>query len=554
MAFPGAYCEFGGIPIDSAEVTISRGATPSTAILRTTPDAPVSLSRSDLSLYFDGSSVLRLVDAVPETAYTRIEHDGFGVRWHITVYDRRKIWEGIPLYGEFNLRYPNGSVNPRSKQTVRDLLQVAFLQAGEQNVVFDFDPPAVYPYVRWDGCSAASQIGMLCRSVACDIVLGSDNRIHVVGRGIGSDLTYDERERIDNFPFNASKIPYSIILVGGPIAYQARFLLSAVGWEVDGSIKPVNELSYKPEDGWETSDMTPLHFGSVDPTYRHLAQASVFKWYRIKYIRIDNHAHLGFPGSSTPVNNINQFLPLNDELAVLAKYADGSYARIGAMIDGNFWPYCDVPTPTRSGRVYTGKFTVDGQAGIVKFDYPVVACQDSGLSVGFPTMYLTTSFGIRSNDTQMQEQYTRQRVIGGTAPPLRIFRPEITCVTAAMYDDTGKYTGIYTNRAEADAEADLYLDAFQREALASPMYEMEYDTLVPVEFDGRIAQVRYSTWNGRGAATHASVNFEFDVLSGDEERRRARELSDTSEKARAAEICGGKTSYSSIYQNGALPG
>ncbi len=83
--------------------------------------------------------------------------------------------------------------------------------------------------------------------------------------------------------------PDKILIVGSRIILEEQFTdLVAVGLETDGSIKPLGDLSYGPGkpgvhvDTWDdiVADFISL---SADKDRRECAQASVYKWFRVRF-------------------------------------------------------------------------------------------------------------------------------------------------------------------------------------------------------------------------------------------------------------------------------
>jgi hypothetical protein len=83
---------------------------------------------------------------------------------------------------------------------------------------------------------------------------------------------------------DAPPIPKAIFVVSAPVQYESDILLTAVGIDTDGKIRPIDELSYKPEAGWQFCHPTSM----FDVQREHglkavrLALTSVYRWYQFK--------------------------------------------------------------------------------------------------------------------------------------------------------------------------------------------------------------------------------------------------------------------------------
>lgn len=227
-------------------------------------------------------------------------------RWHeVTILDRRWRWgqEYSAVYGEYNrvAQFPRDYVNPKS---YRELATYCFQALGEAN--FDVSVlPHYYrdgqgvlrpygPRISWDASPPADELQAMCAQVGCEVVLGTDDRAKIVRTGYGNQGLYRDPRFMD---YQASAeppvIPAAVVGEGGATRIQHDWPLEAVGLEVEGenagSFVPIDDLSYRPDDGWGLENVSASGFQGAGPDLngakrdkvRKLARKYIFKMYRV---------------------------------------------------------------------------------------------------------------------------------------------------------------------------------------------------------------------------------------------------------------------------------
>lgn len=488
----------------------------------------------------------------PDCAIDKIEPVGDSsgrVTWRLTILDRRWIWrETGALSGKYNTtrdRVAAGQGSPAVK-TLRELMQICLDEMGETSAIIDGrinQGDTYYPEVDWDYARPAEALADLCDRSNNIVTLGLDNRVRVFPRGTGQELprvkVIESQTTID-----PPEAPARVVIVGAPDQWQADLILDPVGQDVDGTIKPIDELSYAPTvEGavdWSENDFE-LH-SRVEAKFRPLAKQSVWKWYRVR-------PGLTLPGNNAPeVTELQEILPLLTQQVETYENEDGITVPRPAWVFGKYSPLEDRLAPkdevepkisNQPDGLYTGPFDIDAERGIVKFQSPVVVLEKTKRGGG-----------------------------GSTAAGLYAYPPDIRLRVAVNYNEEG-YKGVTRTRYFDDRQAGesslsqwtryvldeslqrgIYYDneagqlvdnrdsLEQFAALAwqtviseylsqSRAESTSYAGLLPIQCDGAIAQVSWTIGADGKAKTRASRNREeLFITSSYRERRLAEKISE----------------------------
>lgn len=255
-------------PLIAGEYTCSHGTAPGTIVLRTHPakNAPTQFGDVKIS---DGRKALKLRDC--KLLKLTAERDDSGQEWIIEIEDTRWQWRGGRIDGMYNQLDPHGKLIPRMVQSPTELVNLCLdqMQGFKRRFVdmpdgidskfaltkvpdflpvgVNFPQIGINPPVNWyaeNPAAALASLADLCgRRVVFDPV---NERVLVVPVGVGKDLPDGH---IANFTpsLTAPETPDAVEVVGDPTRYETMFELQAVGLEWDGSIRPINELSYAPQ-------------------------------------------------------------------------------------------------------------------------------------------------------------------------------------------------------------------------------------------------------------------------------------------------------------------
>lgn len=384
-----AILRFPGIrQVVSASYTLAHGITPGVCSVECAPQFEPIQSTGAMTWEWENVSfTFQDCRAVFGTASRGPD----GLTWSIQIQDRRWKWAFGCVYGEYNRRddsqqiLPLGSAQPGSQSAIQGIkksayeLAVILLQAmGEQGFDASVMPGDVYPHVEWTPSNPAKELASLCDLCGKRICLNFDGTVSIVTPGLGAFLP-NGRVTESSLILDPPERPDSIEVVGQPIRIQTRLPLSAVGEDTNGKLVPIDELSYKPANGW--SKEGDMFNGVIDKSTREkLAFKTVFKYYRIGTAGSGGQIYVRNPGILPPwfqINSLAQILPISDQL--VETYFDhdaGEYRRKKATIRGIYnkllsYKHSRDNSSTTSWNEYKGSFTIDADRGLVKFSDPV---------------------------------------------------------------------------------------------------------------------------------------------------------------------------------------
>lgn len=495
--------------------TLSHGITPGVCTIDVAPQFGVPDEVGTLRLQF-GPVRLQFPECVVDFAAVRRSSAGMVVG--LTLLDRRWKWKLGAISGRYNLRTSDGSLDQETEKTPQQLATLLLQAMGESGFSVDELPNQARPEVDWVASNPAGELAALCDSLGCRVVLGIDNRVALRRIGQGGTLPLLDALRTQRIGIDPPARPDSLKLVAGPTRFQTKFRLEAVGEDHDGTIRPINDLSYKPAEGWGTEPYT--HFSNVaDADDRARARATVYRWYRIKCTAPDDAAGtFRISGQHGPVTSLWQFLPLENGLIDVESGNDKIKRPRPPLIDGTFW--AESPDGENLGTVrrYEGRFTLDTARGIVRFAQPVLKRNTSDDTYIPAELNLTVAHPLRESATREEVRFSLERRLPGSplgTGPQIVRRDELaeTIIHRGTNEDQ-------TNHEELNREANAALDAAQAEFQTLQTSDAEYAGLIPISPDGAIRQI---AWSGgpNGAVTRASRNQEFSTLVPAWKERRA---------------------------------
>ena len=296
----------------SASYSCGHGITPGVATLTTPPQAGFSTAVGDLTFQFGATGITLPGCRVNLISQTRGRN---GLRWTLKLQDRRWKWQFGSIFGIYNVRQADGTLDAATEKTPQQLATLLLQAMGETGGLVTDLPNDTRPEVDWQGVNPARELAELCDSLGCRVVYDpvSDSvRLAVLGSGaaLPSGATLN-----DSFTFDATARPDVVRVVTGPRVYESKLLLEAIGVESDGSLQAIDSLSYAPtamgsETPWARTH--PDGFESIaDQEERQLAKKSVFRKFRIVGQAHDpeTFAPWGFDGGVS-ISQRWQLLPL----------------------------------------------------------------------------------------------------------------------------------------------------------------------------------------------------------------------------------------------------
>jgi hypothetical protein len=381
----------------------------------------------------------------------------------VTLLDFRWRWSFGTISGHYNL--PSRRTGKRRKDTelsAPELAALCVFAAKTANVNVNQMPKDAFPETHWDHETPAVALAELCRETACRIIPTTDGAVRIEPTGQGRELPEDGLMVISKSESSVPR-PSSIMVVGGPTRVQHDFFLTAVGLERDGSIRPIDGLSYRPAAGWESLGEVEDFSGLGDIEATKLAKASVYRMYQIQihdtFTRDPNEPLLGgrWHGTDHNLNNIagvyrisklEQILPIDSVQVETVHDIEGRDVPRPAEVWGVFGegteeaPNKDDPEPQdtellgyREAAIrsfYEDGFSIDEEYGIVRFGRPVYRYNTLGQILP-ALLALRTAVNIRDAETRALLRYQDERKFVGGKPdaaqrrtgPRLINRPEL---------------------------------------------------------------------------------------------------------------------------------
>ena len=396
-----------------------------------------------------------------------------GVYW-VSLRDRRWKWPRRSyVTGRWNRRSEDGKAN--NQRSIRQLALVCLAEMGE--VGFDLGPLPndIYPEVNWEFAAAGPELESLCSMVDCAVALGLDGNVKVVKIGQGGalpafDLIRQSSGRQRRF------LPGTWIVRGARIVKEILCNnLEPVGEELDGSVKALTNLSYKPADGFKDAFLgnlpTAVNYNGVDYDEDEIwekASRSVYKWYRLPEAQ-------------------QWRLPILSERVTTKTTPEGEVIRLGPMVTVTMLDATG-PPPHRRVTVQTHEgFSLDARRGIVMFaDVAVSSENDEELvidDISQAAVNLTFAFESIQQDGSIKDEDFYMLVDGVGGEIEVIHAPEL--VLYRIHD-------VDQNVAALDDYATKLIDQRSEQADILHSERPEFLGIRAIDLDG---QVRAVTWS-----------------------------------------------------------
>lgn len=553
--------------------TVSHGVSPGVATLEVQEqDVRNIRSYGDLVITDGVGAVTLRRCRVADVSYNS-SNGGRTLLLHI--HDRRWMWRHGYTTGNWNVPDPfpdpdlfppgefvafNSPFAPGTFRPAHLLMADCLRELREAAPLID-PAPAVPVPARWEEEPPAYALQQIAEALGMRVCFQPAlDRVLVAPLGVGRTLPADIPVVADHPSLSLPQRPASITLVGGAVLYNDYLRLEPVGFERNGQVKHIDQLSYRPAAGWRHTN--PLTMGEVRATNQltrqeaiNLAKQCVYRTFRVEMA--DASTGLG-PGPTVPrfglVRDRKQIVlhpvrygyykdergqQLTDPPFVVGSIymarEDGVLLGGANVLEGNSDPTSIEHLP-RTPRIDTAR-------GIVTFDrqcfrYSNIAGQGHWDP---PLLWLYTSFHLRAIVGQVLSKF----VAGGTVPglvdlgcPPEVLRhPELVPVVSVLRNRTNKAVDVvFDNLDEILPAAEYYLRAANDKYEIGAATDRTYNGVVPINPDGAIQQVSWSVGGGAPATTRASLNCEHArYLPSYPERRRTAQLfafegRDTAEK------------------------
>lgn len=469
--------------------------------------------------------------------------------WIVRIADARWRWKYARISGEYNVRDDNG--NPKAKQVAdsRKLAKLLFQALKVEKFDLGDLPEGFYPEKHWAGDRADVELESLCAAQGCRVVPLSGGKFIIKGAGRGARLPKSAETMSFSDAVNPPELPESIVFEGGPDIYQMDLELEAVGEELDGTVKLLDELSYrpKPEHGWDIP-----HFMNVDSEdelrtrNRDVAKQFAFRLFRIK-TPFTLPTYNGPNKKDRVVDDIKRICPITDRQVYRAKVLNkvetlpavvyGKFYRDSHQQKSDFESDSVDPQLARSPeQKWHGGVSVIAEKGLVLLgEYCRQIDEDTGFNVP-PKIFIRTSFSVRDPETfafvkkQIERRLSRQP--NGT-PKLFITRDEVCLVTIDRDQDgqaknvdnltkpiddlsiqgptvlgiagAGQFSPQFPSLTDY---ANYYIDGAIRDLNQEDATSCRYGGFLRFDLDGAVRQIIYEVDEEGKATTQLSRNTE----------------------------------------------
>lgn len=477
----GQYCRTLGVNPDTVTIHCLPQATPPSA--------------SGNVVFFDGTTTLTIPDCGVD--YTRVHYSTQGHIGIVSLQDTRRRWQFGVISGHYNVMVGGELKNEKTPQELASLLLTAM---GVSTFSVTALPNLARPEVNWIYSRADLALSALCHANGCEISLNLNNSVTIVRLGVGASLSMDDDAIGSGFTLDPPDIPETLRLVCGPSLWQSRLKCIAVGVDTDKSIKPIEDLSYKPSGGWADC-VDDEHFATItDEAARNLAVRSVYRWYQIESQADGTQDLEGYEGD---IDDSSQLLPLQNHALDTSTIATTSTeAENPATVYGTFILPGDPPSDRNCPPMtfYQDGFSIDRQRGIVKFSERVTKIEED---VGSPFLntrvaadvFLETSYPVLDSGSQMFARQTYTYDLAGTlSGEAVLYESTLAARTTVLYeneDDPTEATGTTTNEEDLSDAAEAILTAAALQYTYDTSNSIPYRRLKAVNTDGAIRQVAW---------------------------------------------------------------
>jgi len=514
------------LSVESFSGTVGLGVSPSQFRLTIAPQLPTIQIVGNLVLsYTDGVTVdvITYVDCLVDAASYEFNDSGYLVS--LTIIDRRWRWAFGEISGNYNVRNDDGTIvkdggpglSPVSdtEKTPQELAILCLDAMGESGYDVAALPDNARPTIDWDYQNPAQALAALCDELGCAVGLTHANqaKIFVLGTGAGLPAGPIVTESMSIDPPN---LPDFIRIRTAPVMVNWDFDLEAVGLETDGSIKRIEQLSYKPPDSWAN----PGFFDVATDANRELAHKSVYRWYRIvvpvdlppPFETIDERVRI-LPTHAFRLVKIqddpDSLFRMKDPIAfgVWFKEFDGSNENSATSLAP---PLSDANTSIINRSWENGELfglNLMQNLGIVVFSQQIYE-MDFVFDVAIPArIKLRCAISLRASDTRQWVRDSRTRQLNnpllGTGD-LVVIKDDIKPIYEANHDANYNFVNWSNNESDVTDQCDYYIDAIVSRLAVGPSQSRTYaGIMAATDIDGAIQNISYSIGPG---GTYATLN------------------------------------------------
>lgn len=566
----GVFTWSGISNVISAKYTQGHGVTPDVINVEMVPQAVNTFAAYGTATFSYAGVTVPLNECLVDQASLRLDanaHIG-----HLRIFDRRWKWRaGGEINGTYNVKEDNGSLIAATAKTAQELAELCLLAMGETSYSVTALPSAAYPAVKWIGAHPATELQELCDQYGCAVVLGyGTDPVTVVQLGTGLGAPANSDAIAVNAGLDTDAAPDSIKLYGGPYTFEGMFALQAVAPDLDGYVRPIGQLSYRPSvpgGAMDTDSFEYILLGNTAVTLNDTAKLRAYDLAR-KYV-FKQYAPTGLAGGFTLaglpyIGALGVTVSGMDDVDLLPWRFDVNVDANGTntvRLDAEVYGECairhlDTEQPGVDSLGNTDISTVLPTIqtpfrllsdNTVMFESRVFAINSVGGSstattrVGAQRLFLHCAFTVSDSSNFYVPRYTYldniRSVALGTGPKV-VHKGELVPYVQLNYNysavlgsadrlpsssGTGPVgTATYTdNTATLNTEAALWTAAEKAQYATNVMGWTLYRGLQAVRCDGNIRQVSWRVSSKEGASTVVSVSTESDpfVIPAEQRRR-----------------------------------
>lgn len=557
MTAPQGTFTFPGITgVISASTTFALGISPAVTSVTIAPNP--SLTQLGTAVWaYGGSTIRSLPNSVVDEI--RVSRAGGATTWIVSILDRRWTWEYGQISGEYNIAIDD-KVIESSEKTPRELAEICLDAMGEVDYDVSLVPEDDQPYVNWELEVPAKALAELLELYGLTVTLRLDNTVAVVRLGTGEDLPADALVVEDTI--QPAAVPSKLRVVTAPAEWQVDFATEAVGAETDGTLVPIDDLTYKPAGGWEDKDFLDFEF-LTNEEQNKAAKDTVRKWYRIKLpdapIVLDPPEDpeatepvslLDLPDLTVAVEELYQVLPILDQ-SVGSKGDDQSKTQVRAIVWGKYFDGHTLGSTNTTDAITEDSYdksleidqsySVNTELGVVQFSVPCIL-MDANPAMRSSTapgaikgtapaqVFIRCQTNVRDKDTREPQRRFKEVDIDPTSPAPTKYVTRNDIIPRYWKDGFGDWTN---NLTRVDEQLDFYIAQEVFNFQTFPGSTADYAGFVQIAPDGALRQVAYTIGADGLATTKITRNIErFELSLSFKESRKRQKLAADNERSK----------------------
>lgn len=517
------------------------GTSPATLTLVAPTDAFDELTQrvNDLTITQEGRSIV-FVDCLTSEINEAEPNDAGLVK--ITLLDRRWRWQFGSIDGDYNVVNENGTL--KREKSPRDLAQLLSGAMGENLMDVNDLPNTGRPRKAWRSANPANELNQLCSDYGCVVVFnGHKNKASIRRIGFGAPIP-QQPVQSESRGLSIPPWPSRITIDTAAVLFQTGLeFFEAVGMDTDGKVKPIDQLSYKPAEGWAKTD--PLDFINIDTVYtvngeqvyaRELATATVWKWYRLTGLKGGGWTPQALrtePNRPRSKDDIGPFLGTRLERD------SATNNRLPLLATASYFTGIENLQNLPVGTKIKHALTINEATKCVEFAGPVFKFDllTQSWSGADPIVY--AAYAVSSEGIPVRYKLTRQ--LGrnfGAGPRVEVH----DSIIREIIEQTAFGGALKDNKAEVDSDANALLNAlvdqFQEYDTANPTLDYLVTDMV---CDGMLRAIQWSGGSTAPVTTQLAYNGELNEFMPDlrdTPAQRAKRVAEAAARQRAAIVNG----------------